>query len=320
MRLLRAQRGTVGQVTEPPVGLDIKASPYTTLVGSISDPAIAAEAMRGVTHVFHAATLHKPHIATHSQQDFLDTNVSGTLCLLEAAKKSKVSAFVFTSTTSVFGDALRPAKGEPAAWITESTVPRVKNIYGATKLAAEDLCRLYHRNHGLNCIVLRTSRFFPEEDDDAQKQAAYAAENLKANEYLYRRVDIEDAANAHFCAAQSAASIGHDTFIISATTPFSAEDLAELGNNATTVVERLFPTQKAIYAKLDYQLLPTLDRVYVNSKARNVLGWQPTWDFARVLDALSVGQSINSKLAQDVGKKGYHSQTFSDGPYPTLDS
>ena len=58
--------------------------------------------MRGVTAVLHAATLHKPHVASHGRQAFIDTNVTGTLNLLEAAVAQRVQAFIFTSTTSTF--------------------------------------------------------------------------------------------------------------------------------------------------------------------------------------------------------------------------
>ena len=72
-------------------------------------------------------------------------------------------------------------------WITEDVVPRPRNIYGATKVAAEDLCELIAGDHGLPCVVLRTSRFFPEQDDDEQARTRYADANLKVNELLYRR-------------------------------------------------------------------------------------------------------------------------------------
>src|SRR4030095_104516 len=125
--------------------------------------------------------LHKPHVATHSRQDFVDVNTTGTLNLLEEATAAGVTAFVYTSTTSVFGDALVPPPGEPAAWITEDVTPVPKNIYGVTKAGAENLCHLFHRNQGLPCVVLRTSRFFPEPDDDAAVRERYADENLKVN-------------------------------------------------------------------------------------------------------------------------------------------
>ena len=176
--------------------------------------------MDGADTVFHAATLHKPHVATHAREAFVETNVMGTLILLEEAARAGVRAFVMTSTTSAFGDALKPPPGAPAAWIDESVAPVPKNIYGVTKTAAEDLCQLFHRNEGLASIVLRTSRFFPEEDDDPQARAAYADDNAKANEYLFRRVAIEDVVDAHLVAAERAPAIGFGKYIISATTPF----------------------------------------------------------------------------------------------------
>jgi UDP-glucose 4-epimerase len=148
------------------VGLDIRSSPFTTKVGSVIDRACVRACVKGVQTVFHVATLHKPHVVTHSRQDFVDTNITGTLTLLEEAVAAGVESFVYTSTTSVFGDALMPPPGAPAAWVTEDVVPVPKNIYGATKAAAEDLCQLFHRNQKLPAIVLRTSRFFPEADDN----------------------------------------------------------------------------------------------------------------------------------------------------------
>jgi nucleoside-diphosphate-sugar epimerase len=71
-------------------------------------------------------------------------------------------------------------------------VDAAKNIYGVTKVAAEDLCELFHRDHRLPCVVLRTSRFFPEEDDNPHTRQAYDPANAKVNELLYRRVDVED--------------------------------------------------------------------------------------------------------------------------------
>src|SRR5262249_54082974 len=128
MRVLRSSNRSA-------LGIDIKPSPYTDCVGSIGDRDFLQGAFRtGVQSVIHAATLHKPHVATHSKQEFVDTNVTGTLCLLEAAVDNGVESFVFTSTTSTFGSALSPAPGAPAAWIDEEVMPIPKNIYGATKL------------------------------------------------------------------------------------------------------------------------------------------------------------------------------------------
>ncbi len=223
------------------LGLDIVPGPFTDVVGSIADRACVSRCLAEVETVLHAATLHKPHVATHPREAFIETNILGTLILLEEAARARVGSFVMTSTTSAFGDALKPPPGEPAAWIDEGVVPVPKNIYGVTKTAAEDLCRLFHRNLGLACVVLRTSRFFPEEDDDPEARAGFADDNLKANEFLFRRVAIEDVVEAHLKAAGRAPSIGFGKYIISATTPFSREDCARLRNDAPAVVTERAP-------------------------------------------------------------------------------
>ena len=298
VRTLRAQHAQV-------IGVDILRTPFTDVVGSIAERAVVSECMRGVTHVLHAATLHKPQVATHARQDFVDTNITGTLNLLEAATQCGVRAFVFTSTTSTFGDALTPPAGSPAAWITEDVTPIPKNIYGVTKTAAEDLCRMFHRNHALSCLILRTSRFFPESDDVPERRTAFDGPNLKVNELLYRRVDIEDVVSAHLLAMEKAPALGFDKFIITATTPFERGDLAELGRDAPAVLARLYPQYPSIYAARGWRMLPALDRVYVNARARERLGWQPRSDFEQALRKVAAGVDYRSELARTIGSKGY---------------
>ncbi|MBW8882001.1 MAG: NAD(P)-dependent oxidoreductase [Asticcacaulis sp.] len=255
------------------IGIDILPSPFTSHIGSINDRDFVRHAMAGVDVVLHTATLHKPHVATHSHQAFVDTNITGTLNLLEEAIAADVKAFIFTSTTSVFGDALTPAVGEPAAWITEDVVPIPKNIYGGTKAAAEDLCQLFHRNQRLPVIILRTSRFFPEPDDSQIARDAFTDDNLKTNEYLHRRVALEDVVTAHLCAAERAREIGFAKYIISATTPFLPEDLNDLRTDPTAIVARRVPSYAMDYSRRGWTLPADISRVYVNERARHYLGW-----------------------------------------------
>ena len=299
MRTLRA-------AGRPARGLDLLPSPFTTHVGSIANSEFVRGCMAGISAVIHAATLHKPHVATHSRQDFVDTNVTGTLALLEAALSAGVEAFVYTSTTSAFGSALTPGPGAPAAWITEAVTPIPRNIYGVTKVSAESLCELFHRDQGLPVIVLRTSRFFPEADDNAAVAVAYALANVQANELLYRRVDIEDVVSAHRLAVARAPEIGFGRYIVSATTPFGWEEQAELRADAPAVLRRIFPEFETIYAAKGWRMFPSLDRIYVNAAARRDLGWRPKHDFARTLDCLAKGEDFRSELARAVGSKGYH--------------
>lgn len=310
--LLRSLRGTEHEA----LGLDLLASSYTQRVGSICDRDFVARCLEGIEAVIHTATLHKPHIATHSRQDFVDTNVTGTLNLLEEACRAGVRAFVFTSTTSAFGAALQPEDGAPAAWITEEVPSVPRNIYGVTKTAAEDLCQLFYRNQGLACLILRTSRFFPEEDDNRALRDSFADGNAKANEFLFRRLDLEDAAAAHLLALERAPEIGFGRYILSATTPFEPEDLGRLREEAPAVLAQRVPEYEAVYRRLGWRFFPGIGRVYVNRRARDELGWQPAYDFRRVITQLAAGEEIGSELARQVGKKGYHGEVFADGPYP----
>ena len=291
------------------VGLDILASPYTDITGSIADRALVRAAVQNADAVIHAATLHKPHVGSHSRQDFVDTNITGTLNLLEEAVAAGASRFVFTSTTSTFGRALTPPPGAPAAWITEDVAPVPRNVYGATKTAAEDLCELVHRDHGLPCLILRTSRFFPEADDRDEIRAVYEDANLKVNELLYRRVDLADVVSAHRLALDRAPTIGFGRYIISATTPFTRDDLQSLRADAPAVVARRFPHYEQVYADRGWRMFPSIERVYVNERARTDLGWEPRYDFGHALELLSAGEEVRSELARQVGAKGYHAES-----------
>jgi UDP-glucose 4-epimerase len=301
------------------VGLDIRPSDWTHVVGSVADARLTRGVMAGVDVVLHTATLHKPQLAFQPRQAFVDTNISGTLAVLDAAVEAGVKAFVMTSSTTVFGDALVPAPNEPAAWVDETVVPVPKNIYGATKAAAEDLCHLAHRNDGLNCVVLRTSRFFPEVDDAPHAHDGRSDENVKADEYAYRRVALEDVVTAHLLSAQRAPEIGFARYVISATTPFLREDLPELRTDAAAVFARRAPRAAAVWAERGWRFPRRLDRVYVNARARRELGWRPQFDLDAVAAMVAAGGSVRSPLSQVVGSKQYAGSSYHLGRFAPHD-
>jgi UDP-glucose 4-epimerase len=243
----------------------------------------------GIRAVVHAGALHKPHVATRSPTEFVAVNVQGTLNLLDAAVAagSAVDRFVFTSTTSLMISNEIRAGTARAAWITEELQPlRPRNIYGVTKLAAEHLCRMYHESHGLPVVTLRTSRFFPEEDDMAHA-IPQSEPNTKANEFLFRRLTVEDAAEAHAAALDRAPALGFDTFIVSAPTPFAPGDCAELVADAPAVVARYFPHYRDVYARLGWTMFRSIDRVYVADRAARRLGFTCRTGFKEMLDELA---------------------------------
>ena len=74
---------TLLEAGQQPIGIDLRESAFTRKVGSIADRGFVKRCMPGVHAVLHTATLHKPHVASHSRQDFIDTNVTGTLYLIQ---------------------------------------------------------------------------------------------------------------------------------------------------------------------------------------------------------------------------------------------
>jgi nucleoside-diphosphate-sugar epimerase len=308
VRTLRARGDDV-------VGLDMRPSRFTDVVGSVNDPKLMREVMTGVEAVFHTAALHKPQLAFVPGKAFVDTNLGGTHTILDAAVAGGVRAFVMTSSTTVFGDALIPPPDHPAAWIDESVAPVPKNLYGVTKAGAEDLCQLAHRNDGLACVVLRTARFFAEGDDMPELYDGRSDDNTKANEYACRRVAVEDAVDAHLKAAERAPNLGFGRYVVSATTPFTREDLAQLRTDAASVFARRVPQAAAVWRERGWRFPDRLDRVYVNARARRDLGWRPRFDLDAIAARVATGASVQTPLSQLVGAKEYPGSAYHLGVF-----
>jgi UDP-glucose 4-epimerase len=289
-RSLAPQLRTAGHTV---IGLDVAPGADTEIVGSVAalETVERAFADHGIEAVIHAGALHKPDMSRYPAQAFVDVNVTGTLNLLRAAVAARHDRFVFTSTTSLMiSDAVRRENAASAVWLDEDVGPLApRNIYGVTKLAAEGLCRLYHRDGGLNCVVLRTGRFFPEDDDTHRD---LSGPNLKAIEFLHRRLAVEDAARAHVAALEKAPAIGFDVFIVSAPTPFCRADARDLKDDATSVVRRYFPDAPALFARRGWHLPRSIGRVYDAGKAERVLGFRGRTDFAAILDGLRRGSDM----------------------------
>lgn len=274
-------------------GFDVTPGAYTNEIGTIADrPSIdRVVADYGIEAIIHAGGLHKPDIARFPRQAFIDVNVTGTLNLLEAAAAAGHERFVFTSTTSLMiSQAIRSELSDQATWLDERHAPLApRNIYGVTKLAAENLCREVYQQTGLACLVLRTSRFFPEDDDTLTDPLP---ENLKANEFLNRRLTVEDAARAHLVALEKAPDIGFGVYLVFAPTPFSRQDCASLKATAPDVISSYFPDAADLYAARGWKLPASIGRVYDASAFQRDLGFQFKTDFAAILNALRSGEDL----------------------------
>jgi UDP-glucose 4-epimerase len=247
------------------IGLDLRPGPLTTEVADVEDTARLATLLTGTNAIVHTASLHVPDLAARSREAFRAVNVDATRRLLEAAGSAGVGRFIYTSTTSLYGDAMLPSDGA-AVWVDESLAPQPRDIYDETKLAAEEACRDAARA-GLACTSLRMSRCFPEEP------------RLVAIYRLYRGVDAEDVAQAHE-AALAADGGGFEAYNVSAPSPFRREDCRRLFEDATSVLLERHPWAEAEFAGRAWQLPRSIDRVYVVEKAVAGLGYRPQHDFA----------------------------------------
>jgi UDP-glucose 4-epimerase len=298
--LLTGSSGWLGRTLAPRlrraghdvVGLDVRPGEFTSVRGSVADRALVDRIMarHEITAVVHSGALHKPDLIRRTAAEFVSVNIQGTQNLLEAAVAAGADRFVFTSTTSLMiSQAIRSSKtggAKKAAWITEEMRPlEPRNIYGVTKLAAEHLCRLAYQDHRLPIVVLRTARFFPEEDDMAH-EIEQSAQNTKANEFLFRRLTVEDAAEIHIAALERAPALGFDTFIASAPTPFEPADCEELMTDAPSVVARYFPDYPELYRRRGWTMFRSIDRVYAAHQAEARLGFRCRTGFAEVLARL----------------------------------
>ena len=125
-----------------------------------------ARCMAGVDAVLHAATLHKPHVGSHGAAGVRGHERHGHADTCSRRRSPPASGASCSRARRARSGARSPAAGRAGRLDHRGRRARSRATSTAsTKTAAEDLCELVHRDHGLPCLILRTSRFFPEADD-----------------------------------------------------------------------------------------------------------------------------------------------------------
>ncbi|PST84948.1 NAD-dependent epimerase [Pedobacter yulinensis] len=252
-----------------PVGADLIESPAPNLILDIRDKEAVLRACQHADAIIHTAALHGKHYDLgFPREEFIDTNVYGTLNLLNAAVKQGVKRFLYVSTTSIYGNAM--ADPAQAVWVDELVQEQPRDIYDITKQTAEQLCKDFFDKEGLQTSVYRVGRFLPEEP------------NLRANHRLYRGLDARDGAEALYLA------VNHDfknfeIFNIASSSPFSREDLVTLKTNPAEAISKLYPQAAAFYKAKNWSFPDSIDRLYVIDKARERLGYLPQFTFEHLL-------------------------------------
>ena len=182
--------------------------------GSISDTSALASVMAGVDSVFHLAALWL-YECVHDPRSAVEVNVGGTLNVLEAAQRAGVGKIVFSSSASVYGDALYTP-------MTEEHPFNNRTMYGATKIAGEQFFRAFHEQHGLDYVGLRYMNVYGPRMDyrgqyvsvimrvldriDAGQRPVIFGDGSQTFDFIH----VADVARANILALESEAT---DTFI-----------------------------------------------------------------------------------------------------------
>lgn len=253
------------------IGLDISGAATTNLIADVKDKYRMLELSEGFDAVVHTAALHGRHMdLNYPREAFVDTNIKGTLNLLNACVANGIRKFLFTSTTSIYGKSL--VDDNRAVWVDEDLPVQPRDIYDITKQSCEELCREFFEKEKTEATVYRVGRFLSEPD------------NLKLNHRLYRGLDEQDGAEALRLALEHKFE-KFEIFNISSGSPFQTEDLVELKQNAASVIAKYYPEALQLYERNHWMLPKSIDRVYRSDKAIHMLKYQPKFTFEYLLKA-----------------------------------
>lgn len=250
-------------------GIDVLPSPTTDKLVDIKNKPDVEKIVRGFDAIIHTAAVHGKHYALgYPREAFIDTNINGTLNLLNASINNNIDRFLYCSTTSIYGYSL--IDNEKAVWVDELLAEKPRDIYDITKQATEQLCKDFFYKEGLQVSAYRVGRFLPETD------------NLRINHRLYRGLDERDGAEA-FRLALNTTFNDFEIFNISAGSPFSRDETILLKHSPREVILKHYPEAENIYQSKGWKFPESIDRVYSCDKAKRCLGYKPQYTFEYLL-------------------------------------
>ena len=251
---------------------DVKGQ-FEVFAGDIRDPNGVKEAMKGCGAVLHLAALIAIPYSYHSPDTYVDTNVKGTLNVLQAARQLGVSRVVHTSTSEVYGT----ARFVP---ITEDHPLQGQSPYSATKIAADQLAFSFFASFGLEVVIVRPfNTFGPRQSARAViptiiTQIANGQRQIKLGSVSPTR----DFSYVFDTVAGFIAALKSDRCIGEAINLGSNFEIS-IGDTAHAIAEAMDTTIEIITD--EQRLRPQnseVERLWAsNTKAREVLGWQPEY-------------------------------------------
>ena len=180
--------------------------------GDVREIDVLNRAIEGVDYVFHLAAMWLLHCKDFPRTAF-DVNIAGTFNVLEACVKHNVKKLIFSSSASVYGDAIQVPMKEDHPFNN-------RNFYGATKIACEAMCTAYNDRYGLEIIGLRYMNVYgPGQDQhaaysgvvpvvlnkiDKNEQPSVNGDGSQAYDFIY----VEDVAISNITAVKSDIKLG----------------------------------------------------------------------------------------------------------------
>ncbi len=281
--LVTGAGGTLGTALAPmlaeaghePVLQDVREiqTPYEFIRGDVRRPEDVLTAARGAEMIVHTAAIHGIHLSTHSPRDFYDLNLTGTLNVWEAAVEVGARVVVFSSTMGVYKPHNAPGEGGA---LRQDRPLRPGDIYGWTKVAGEELCKLYGRTHGIPSVALRFGMFVPE---------PFFRYGIRL---LYGGVDTHDVARSVMVSMEALTSgrIRWDAFNVESLVPFREEDTEQLARDPMPVLDKYYPGATDLMRERGVESLAPITVYYPMEHAEEVLGFRPECNFDRWLEDL----------------------------------
>lgn len=247
------------------------------MAGDVRDPHAMLELVDGTMTIIHLASLIGIPYSYHSPDSYIQTNVTGTLNLLQAARRSGVKRFVQTSTSEVYGSAQRIP-------MDESHPLSAQSPYAASKIASDQLAGSFYCSFDLSVVTIRPFNTFGPRQSTRAVIPTIISQLMTDREQIYlgqtdSRRDftfVGDIVNGFIAAVETERDkIAGETINLGSGTEIAIGELAER-------IASLMGKQVKIVAD-DKRIRPEaseVDRLLCdNKKARRLLGWEPTIDF-----------------------------------------
>ncbi len=249
-------------------------SRITVIAGDIRDPNGVRRSMEGIDIVFHLAALIAIPFSYHSPDSYIDTNVKGTLNIVQAARDLRVERVLVTSTSEVYGTAIYVP-------IDEAHPRQPQSPYSASKIGADSLAESFYRSFDLPVTIVRPfNTFGPRQSARAIiptiiSQLLNGATEIKLGDLRPTRdlLYVKDTVEGFLEIARSEALIGHDCNIATES-EISMEELAR------EIINQINPTATILTDEI--RLRPSKSEVFrlfgSNKKIMENTAWRPSFN------------------------------------------